>query len=347
MMTEPTQYDVENFDPLDQNPEQYSAKKAMDNDTSPGVKISLDDDLTLKVTAQRNYFQQYIFNHYLEIIMNLRQYSNLPKSIDKNKLEWYLRNNYDVIIGKNTLDFPCIMGVSRNQNTSSNPSTPYVYFGLTKASIQWVVKPSLRPAEFDLYDEITTDDNGLTGSFVVLRNKPVSYTSDFEIIDTYSRRLAEIQASRYSLILQAKFSKILQGEATNNTLNEIINKIYNGAPFIKTTTAFSPKDDILDMSNPHIADNMSALKREYNDNLSELNNLLGINSSGIEKSSGVSEEEVNSNNDVVTSVGNMYINGIQQPLDLFNKRYGYNIQVSLNQKSEKVGIGLENNNAAN
>ena len=345
MTTPPTQY-PDKLDPLDDNPEQYTALKADDNDQQPGVGVSLSDDLTLKVMAQRNYFQQYIYNHYLEVIINLRRYTNLPYSIDQTKLEWYLRNNYDVIIGMNSLGLPNLMGITRSQATTTAPNSPYIYYGLNKSTIQWLVRPALRPNPDDPYDEITPDDNATTGQFVVLRNKPVTYTSDFQIIETYSHRLAEIQASRYSLILQAKFSKILQGEPTNNTTKAILTKIYNGAPFIETTDLFSPHDDILDMSNPHISDNMRALKQEYNDNLSELNNLLGINSSGIDKSSGVSEEEVNSNNDVVTSVGNMYINGIQQPLDLFNKRFGTNISVSLNQKSGKVGIGIENDNKA-
>ena len=344
-MTKAPQY-PKKLDPMDDNPEQRTASKSLDNDESPAVGVGLTDQLTLKVIEQRNYFQQYIYAHYLEIVINLRNYKNLPRSINQYKLEWYLRNNYDVVIGKNSLGYDTIMGIVYNKNTTTDPASPFAMYGLNKHSIQWTVPKAMIP-DLDFYSEILPDDNATTGEFVVLRNKPVTYTSDFKIIETYSHRLAEIQASRYSLILQAKISKILQGEPTNNTLNEIIDNLYNGAPFIKTTEFFIPSRDILDMSNDHISDSMRALKQEYNDQLGELNNLLGINSTGIDKASGVTESEVNSNNDLVTSVGNMYINGVQYGLDLYNKRYGTNIQAYLNQKSERVGLADETDNKAN
>lgn len=304
-----------------------------------GLDIALKDDLALKVMKHRNDFYSWYQRRYMEILMNLRDYVNTPKSINKYKLEWYLRQGYDVILGRNALDIDCIMGVVKNNFTTTDPMNPYATNTLDRNAIQWLVKKSMIPV--DDFDEITYDDDATTGRFVVLRNKSVRYTNDFEIINFYADRLAEIQASRYSLILQAKVSKFIQGEIDNETVDQIITKVYNGQPYITTSPGFSPNFDVIDLQNQNTVDLIKELKQAYNDEVGELNNTLGINSTGIDKASGVSEDEVQSNNEVVESNANMYVNGVQMGLDLYNKRFGTKYQCYINRKPVSDN---ENNN---
>ena len=312
----------------------------LDGDQGAGVNNELNNDLELKVIAHRDQYYNYIINRYREMIINLRAYNNLPFSINAYKLEWYLRNGYDCVIGKNELGHHCFLGVVQGNYSNTSADQPYAYSRFSRSAIHWLVPDRLIPKK-EHFLEITNDDNATTGDYVVLRNKPVTYTSDFAIIEYYAKHLCEIMGSRYSLILQSKYSKFLRMQPNNETMRQILQKIENGAPFILTTDLINPDRDIIDMANPHIHELLRSMKQEFNDQLGELNNQLGINSTGIDKQSGVSEEEVSSNNDLITSVGNMYINGVKQGLDLYNKRYGLDIQVVLNQKSQQVGLGID------
>lgn len=67
------------------------------------------------------------------------------------------------------------------------------------------------------------------------------------------------------------------------------------------------------------------MKREYQNKISELSNFLGINSLAVDKESGVSDTEANSNRSFTTSNSNIYLRG-REPLQMLNQRFGLDIQ---------------------
>ena len=92
-----------------------------------------------------------------------------------------------------------------------------------------------------------------------------------------------------------------------------------------------PDRDILTVANDHFSNQIDAIKNAENDIISQLNNAIGIDGTGISKNSGVSDEEVHANDQIVNATGNIYINGIQEPLTLWNDTYGTKMFVYLNQ----------------
>lgn len=333
---------VDFIDPIDDmQPAPNSAPKPLNHDVGNGVDISLVDDLALKVMDHRDSYHSWITRRYREILVNIRDYVNLPKSVNKYKLEYWLRSGYDVILGKNAMNITCILGVVRSSVTSTDPQNPNVVYKLNKKNIQWLIKDSLIPQD-ENFTEITFDDDALTGSFVVLRNKPVTYVNDFEIVDFYANRLSEIMASRYSLIIRSKVSKVIEGVTDDETLNQLVSMNYNGQSFIRANTGLVEEINMWDMGDPNTAELLKTLKQVYNDEMNELNNQLGINTTGINKQSGVSDAEVNSNNDVVSSVSNMYINGVQMGLDLYNKRFDTDYHCYINNYPVEDGVNEDN-----
>src|SRR5699024_6386751 len=78
--------------------------------------------------------------------------------------------------------------------------------------------------------------------------------------------------------------------------------------------------------------NFQELKREYQNKISELNNMLGINSLAVEKSSGVSDSEAKSNRAFTTSNANIYLDSRNNGLFKLNKRYDLEIEAMYNDE---------------
>lgn len=309
--------------------EEYPLKSTdnpLDSDNKSGVNTELSQDLKLKVIAHRNGFYRMIKARYQEIIINMRNYSGLPNSINKYKVENMLRNSQQPIIGQNALGVHCVLGINANTFSTSDPANYLSFTPLTGASIQWLIPSELKPKNWRELKEITELDNAETGDFIVLRNKPISYVNDYALIDFYAKELAETVASRYSLIIQSKLSKVIQSEIGDETTNQMIADLYNGAPFIKMSQLFDP-DNIIDIGNERGAELLKQNEETYNIILKELNNHLAIDSAGVNKLSGVSDSEVASNDDFIGANANMYLDGIQPAFDMYNHRFQTNFKV--------------------
>lgn len=315
----------------------------IDNDYDSGVEVNLTDKLQQAVIQKRNYYRKMAFARYHELILNIRDYANVPVSFNKLKCEWYLRNGNAVAVGMDKLGNFQMLGIVNDTNTTTAPSAPFSVNRLTGNDINYLIPKQLIPEKAK---EITQLDDAITGNFVILRNKPFEYVNDFAIIKFYCDRLAELMVSRASLIMQAKITTVVPVEEGNSeTADQIVAQLYNGAPYVEMNhSAARFKDMIAPMGDSTVPDRIKTLKQAFNDEQNELNNMLGINSTGIDKASGVSDKEVDSNNDYVISTTNMYIRGVQEGLDLYNARYGTKYFAYMNQPSmQQLDLGGDSN----
>ncbi|WNM55579.1 upper collar connector [Staphylococcus phage S-CoN_Ph35] len=157
----------------------------------------------------------------------------------------------------------------KNSNDFINNFNLILIRRLTQDDITFIIPEYLRP---DYALEIEYYDNCQSGDFIVLRNKPVNLNNDYQIIEHYCDELAEIILSRFSLIMQSKFSKIFLSDIQDETINQFINKLYNGAPFIKTDNYIDPEEDIIDLGSDFVTTALVEMKREYQNKVSELSN---------------------------------------------------------------------------
>ncbi|MEI2420871.1 hypothetical protein V6O07_11410, partial [Arthrospira platensis SPKY2] len=168
-----------------------------------------------------------------------------------------------------------VIGYTLSKQTNSDPSMLWETRSLKHNEIHFVIPEHLR---LSYYKEITLQDDCETGNFVVIRNKAINYVSDFEVIEHYVDELSEIVVSRYSISMQTKINTLFKGEVGDETINQLITDVYNGNPFISGSLLFDPEEQIYHMQNSGLASNFAELKREYQNKISELNNMLGINS---------------------------------------------------------------------
>ena len=295
-----------------------------------GIDDTLPKTLKEKVINHRERFSQIFMARYLEMLPSLIAYKGIENlSVDFFKVEVALRNGYDVVIGETRLGNIQVIGYVTSQDTKTNPMNLWSQKVLTKSNINFIID---KKYQLDNYQEITDLDSCLTGNFVVLRNKSIRYVDDLVILKHYVDELAEIVLSRFSISMQVKIATLFKGEPNDETINEIISDVYNGNPYIKGTKLFDPDDQIYHMQNQGMAQNFQELKREYQNKISELNNMLGMNSLAVEKSSGVSDVEAQSNRAFTTSNANIYLDGRNNGLKRLNKRYGFKVEAMYNDE---------------
>src|SRR5699024_7880740 len=165
-----------------------------------------------------------------------------------------------------------------------------------------------------------------SGNFVVLRNKTLHYTSDISILNHFIDELAEIVLSRYSISMHVKITTLFLGDPNDETSNQIISDVYNGNRYITGSKLFDPDEQIYHMKNESTAQNFQELKDEDQNKISDINNMLGMNSLPVEKSSGVSDSEAKSNRAFTTSNANIDLDGRNNVLFKLNKRYDLDLE---------------------
>lgn len=297
------------------------------NELNHGVEVELNQDIGRRVMEHRNRFRRLIFNRYVEFLPLLINYTNKNTvGIDFLQLESGLRQGYQVVIGKARNEQIMILGyIQAHYHKSSKDYFNHFNFNteyrLTEKDIIYTIPEYLRP---DYALEIEHYDNATSGDFVVMRNKPVTLGNDYEIVEHYCDELAEVVLSRFSLIMQSKFAKVFKSDINDETVNQFITQLFNGSPFIKTDGYFDAEEDIIELESDYVVNALSEIKREYQNKIGELSNFLGINSLAVDKESGVSDSEANSNRSFTTSNSNIYLRG-REPLELLNKRFNLDI----------------------
>ena len=304
------------------------------SNSNVGVKSELNVDISRRVIEHKNRFRRLIFNRFVEFLPLLINYTDRDKTaIDFIQLETALRSGYQVVVGKARNDQIMILGYIQGQYyKSSNDYFKNFNFNferrLNEKDITFVIPEYLRPTQAL---EIQHYDNCTSGDFIVLRNKPVTLNNDYLIIEHYCDELAEIILSRFSLIMQSKFSKIFISDINDETVNQFITKLFNGSPYIKIDGYLDPEEDIIDLGSTHITTALTEMKREYQNKISELCNFLGINSLAVDKESGVSDTEANSNRSFTTANSSIYLRG-REPFDMLNKRFSQDERYNFNIK---------------
>lgn len=288
------------------------------------IEQSFTEKITDRITNHRNRFFNILYARYAEFLPLVISYEHTdnPKiSLDKINLEIMLRSGYSVAVGELADGTIGILGYLENRYQYLYNTIYFDNVPKTAKDICFIINDLQKK---ETYKEITPYNND--GNFVILNNKPLAYTNDFEIVSHYASELTEIIVSRFSIIMQAKINTFLRDEFGSEDMENIASSLYNGQPWIKTTTKFDVNDHIVNISNVAFVSALSELKRTYQNILSELNSMLGLNSLGVDKESGVSKTEAESNRSFKKSNENIYLRGRNEPLKRLNEVYGLDIE---------------------
>lgn len=301
------------------------------------IEQSFKEKIKQRVVTHRNRFYKLIYNRYAEILPFTISYENIDErfKVDLIQLESMLRHNYNVAIGEDVTGDIVILGYV-NSNNKNNFDYNYLPKTYTKKDINFIINEAYILPEYNQLNQFNKN-----GNFIVIQNKVYNYINDYEIIEHYAEEIAEISLSRFSLILQAKVMTFFRGDLNADDLEEVIDDLFNGAPAIKTSVQFDVNENIIRFDNGNITSTLTELKREFQNKLSELNSMLGLSSLGVEKESGVSDEEAQSNASFKKSNENIYLFARNNALKFLNERYEMNIHAEFSENMVKELSSLE------
>jgi hypothetical protein len=301
------------------------------------IENSFKEKIKQRVVIHRNRFYKLIYNRYAEILPFTISYENIDErfKVDLIQLESMLRHNYNVAIGEDVTGDIVILGYV-NLSNKNNFDYHYLPKTYTKKDINFIINEAYILPEYTQLNQFNKN-----GNFIVIQNKVYNYINDYEIIEHYAEEIAEISLSRFSLILQAKVMTFFRGDLNGDDLEEVIDDLFNGAPAIKTSVQFDVNENIIRFDNGNITSTLTELKREFQNKLSELNSMLGLSSLGVDKESGVSDEEAQSNASFKKSNENIYLFARNNALKYLNERYKMDIHAEFSENMVKELSSLE------
>lgn len=303
------------------------------------IQENFTEKITQRIYHHRNRFNRIIKSRYMEFLPLTIGYENTENvNIDQIKLEYILRSGFGACVGEDSNGEICLLGYIKN-TTYNRLDFNYldkrkIY---TTKDIYFTIPKRKRNKQYIELKEETK----VVGNFIVLWNKPLNYTNDYEIVEHYCAELTEIIVSRYSIIMQAKINTFLRDEFNSDDMENIASALYNGQPWIKTSKKFDVEEHIVNISNMAFVSCLAELKRTYQNILAELNSILGLNSLGVDKESGVSQTEANSNRSFKKANENIYLRSRNTSLELLNKKYGLNIHAEYVDSMVKELSSLE------
>lgn len=170
---------------------------------------------------------------------------------------------------------------------------------------------------------------------------------DKEITAQYAEMMSNNKTSQYinARLLRAAFIGLSKDK--DLTALNVFNKIQNGDVFIGMDSGKINKfEDILQVIKLDVPDHLDSLATAFSKEWSELLGFLGVDSSGMVKNSGVSEKEVQSNNQFVSAMRQVYLRGRQPGLDLLNKTFGSHLKARYSMETLDLlgegGVDKEN-----
>ena len=295
------------------------------------------ENIKSKVVNHRELFNRIIISRYIELLPFLITYDSNVNSIDFIQLEIMLRNGKNVVIGDTKDGKLKILGYTTfgfydygQQHYNRRLIKNDITFTIDKDQI------------LNDYLEIVTDDNCKTGNFIVVRNKLISLVDDFSIVRYYGEELSEIALSRFSIIMQMKINTFFLGDVGDETVNQLVQDVYNGSPFVKVTKFFDKDENIISLTNTGMSQTLKELKREYQNKLSELNTMLGIYNTSVDKESGISNTELNASSGITFSNSNIYLSSREFQFNKLNKRYNISIKPKFNDLVNSEFMQLQN-----
>ncbi len=301
------------------------------------IENSFKEKIKQRVVTHRNRFYKLIYNRYAEILPFTISYENIDErfKVDLIQLESMLRHNYNVAIGEDVTGDIVILGCV-NLSNKNNFDYHYLPKTYTKKDINFIINEAYILPEYNQLNQFNKN-----GNFIVIQNKVYNYINDYEIIEHYAEEIAEISLSRFSLILQAKVMTFFRGDLNGDDLEKVIDDLFNGAPAIKTSVQFDVNENIIRFDNGNITSTLTELKREFQNKLSELNSMLGLSSLGVDKESGVSDEEAQSNASFKKSNENIYLFARNNALKYLNEKYKMKIHAEFSENMVKELSSIE------
>lgn len=296
------------------------------------------DNFAIMEQEYFNIYRDYLTN----LVLNLITYENAPDTLDERFLEFNLRYYGYARVGG--LDKNNVFVLGQNQNGE---------YGLN--AIGSLIDQSMIPNPFAV-DDSTKELPYLTrmnfvdkkAGYVTLTNKYNFYLSglmstftDLQLIERVSKSLAKIKASEMRNVDFMKQQFIGLTKNKNLTANQVYQQIQEGQSFIGIDSDLGDINSVLDVTDFNIQDYLPSLKTAWNNEVSELLTMLGINTVGVDKKERLVSMEAEANAQLTEASANVYLQARNQQLEILNHVLGTKIEATFNQQAFQQLVKLQ------
>lgn len=252
-----------------------------------------------------------IYDYYKMLALNMFTWENLPQTMNSRYIENALYENGLCLVNNDDnmslISVPCNFGANMNIN---GESTEVITSG---------------------YNYVKTINYINNKDCVLIRNNDLAKaTRDY--IANYAERMLEVEMCIRANINQQKFPWFINAtEKTKKSLEIIFEKVENFEPFILANKEIGLGDnalEVLTMPTPYVADKLNEYKYELE---REILTFLSLNNN-FEKKERLLTDEINSNNDFISTNAMLMYKNRLQACEEINKKFGLNVKVLPNKK---------------
>ena len=252
-----------------------------------------------------------IYDYYKMLALNMFTWENLPQTMNSRYIENALYENGLCLVNNDDnmslISVPCSFGANMNIN---GESTEVITSG---------------------YNYVKTINYINNKDCVLIRNNDLAKaTRDY--IANYAERMLEVEMCIRANINQQKFPWFINAtEKTKKSLEIIFEKVENFEPFILANKEIGLGEnalEVLTMPTPYVADKLNEYKYELE---REILTFLSLNNN-FEKKERLLTDEINSNNDFISTNAMLMYKNRLQACEEINKKFGLNVKVLPNKK---------------
>ena len=292
-------------------------------------------------TMEQDYYNIYV-DYFTNLVLNLITYENAPDTLDERFLEFNLRYYGYARVGGVDKDNVFVLG--QNQNGE---------YGLN--ALGSLIDQSTIPNPFAVDDRTQElpyltrmNYQGKNDGYVTICNKYNYYMAglmttftDMQLVDRVSKSLAKIKASEMRNIDLMKQQFIGLTKNKNLTANQVFQQIQEGKSFIGVDSDLGDITSILDVTDFNIQDYLPSLKTAWNNEVSELLTMLGIDTVGVDKKERLVAMEAAANAQLTEASANVYLQARNQQLEILNHVLGTEIEATFNQQAFQQLVKLQ------
>ena len=252
-----------------------------------------------------------IYDYYKMLALNMFTWENLPETMNSRYIENALYEHGLCLVNNDEnmslISVPCKFGANMNINEESTEV-------LTSG-----------------YNYVKTINYINNKDCVLIRNNDLAKpTRDY--IANYAERMLEVEMCIRANINQQKFPWFINAtEKTKKSLEIIFEKVENFEPFILANKEIGLGEyalEVLTMPTPYVADKLNEYKYELE---REILTFLSLNNN-FEKKERLLTDEINSNNDFISTNAMLMYKNRLQACEEINKKFGLNVKVLPNKE---------------
>lgn len=292
-------------------------------------------------TMEQDYYSIYV-DYFTNLVLNLITYENAPDTLDERFLEFNLRYYGYARVGGVDKDNVFVLGQNQNGEYGLNAIGSLI----DQSTIPNPFAVDDRTKELPYLTRMNYQDKN--DGYVTICNKYNYYMAglmttftDMQLVDRVSKSLAKIKASEMRNIDLMKQQFIGLTKNKNLTANQVFQQIQEGKSFIGVDSDLGDITSILDVTDFNIQDYLPSLKTAWNNEVSELLTMLGIDTVGVDKKERLVAMEAAANAQLTEASANVYLQARNQQLEILNHVLGTKIEATFNQQAFQQLVKLQ------